>query len=318
MEVKPGRIGAEFIGGHRIVGLVTVAAFRPVPADLRQSGLKGHDVMCLAHRIRPVRQGQHPGDIDFILGAGLGEGRFEIIVLVRQPDPAGGGIDRVARRVLAVGADGHTEQASTQTLMVAHQADQVVPAGRRADLLQISLNGRRAQGFDPGFAHEGLVEGADPGRFERRMGAGLLQDGMDTVFGQHGQPVEIAKSRPVRRNLSPGQITAIGELVEVVAGLHLAIDPRQIKAPVAEMRRRGQVDGLACRDIRRQDVHGRRAERQKHGRSGDRQSCSKVHIGKCPDPVDGGQIAPFKPISIFPRPTQESVVGVSCGGQLWG
>ncbi len=73
---------------------------------------------------------------------------------------------------------------------LAHQGGELGPAVGGADLGQLRLQGRRAQGVDPGLVHEGLVERRRLAALGGRRAAGepgrlFLQDGVDLVAEQN-------------------------------------------------------------------------------------------------------------------------------------
>ena len=184
----------------------------------------------------PAHHIEQAGDIVAVLGLLILEGLFQIIVAVRQAEPALGGVQRIAARVLGVLADIDGKQAAAECVFrPPHQGGNVGAGLRGTNLRQVAGDRGGVALRDPRLIHERIVKSTDfagigvGGRM--RIGR-VFDDGAHLFLGLVGERVEHAETGFVGGDYGTGNPGTVGIVEEAVARTGVLVDPGRVEAPM--------------------------------------------------------------------------------------
>ena len=148
--------------------------------------------------------------------------------------------------MLEVDVDAEAERGREQAAVAgAHQPGQGGEIGCGPDGVELGGEGAGAERVDRGLVHVCRVEGADLAldvrRFQRGGRGRFAQDPHQLRLGAVAHVEAAGGDDPVGRDLGAGEIAAVGELEEVVARLHGAVERGQV---IAERRKKGGARGV--------------------------------------------------------------------------
>jgi hypothetical protein len=231
--------------------------------DFRDRGFQRDDAVGFCSRIGNAGERlelDHIAAIGGAIAVIFGPGQH-IIIAVGHAEAALPGVDRIARRVLQVGAHAQTDRRRKPRL--GEQRDQLGPRLRGGDARQVRLQRRDPTRFDPARVHPAGVKVADllpdPSRL-RRVLRHILDDRPHIPVGlvvEHRIDPDIGLVWGDIRLFIPG---AVDEIEEIVPRLDRAVHRRGVIAPAA-------IDGLAL-GKRRTGKHDGRGGRQQYGTKG--------------------------------------------------
>ncbi len=214
-----------------VVSLHRVTVLDPRPLNLRQPGFQSKDFRRFQCRRLISQQAQHLLDVSLVFRAGVLQFRvivLEVIVPIRQAEPALVELEDVTRRVACVLRDADiVGSRDIDLLKTSDDVRQLFLAAQRLDGHQVCFERVHADGFDSRLIHETGIQIADLLRFRAGRMAGrcrLLDDIVQLVLRDVGQLVVEAIGGLVLRNRGFPQPGTVRVRVEVVLGTHADIN----------------------------------------------------------------------------------------------
>ncbi len=240
---EAARLRLQLAAGHRVVGLVAVAAFGAGPVRLRDPGLEREHLARALRRRRPASHLQQLRDILDVAVALRRKLRVAVHLAVAEAEAGLADVERVAIRVAGVVIDTGAEEAGAEAAQrAAHQLRHVLAALRTVDRRE---TGEEWNGVEP--LRRGLIgEAAEQGRYLGAVAAGrgiALGIGFNELphprlrkLEEHGEGAPGGSVAGDLRVAGPG---AVHIAEEVFARLHGAVHSREVDAPFAEAVRLG-------------------------------------------------------------------------------
>jgi hypothetical protein len=259
------RVLVELGEGHRVVGLVAVAALRARPVRLGDLGLEGHDVGGVLRGLSPAGERQQVGDVLLVTVFLRLEVVAQVELAVGEAEAGLPDVERVLFRVLGVIADaGVEERAAEARRRAAHRAGDIVERLLALDGVEVRLDRLRVE-----LLRGRLIERRPVQRgglrlvragLEILVGGPAVEDRPDLHFGGVAEHVERSETGLVGRDLRGRDPLAVDVLEEVVARLDGGVHALNVEAPRAVLLRGDLVGGGGV-----SRVHGGREE-GKHGK----------------------------------------------------
>ena len=277
VPIDARRIGLELVGRIGIVDLLDLAPVGRIPAERGDFGFEGHDLRGGRGGIGRADRLQSPRDVVEI-GLALGrELRIEVIILLRQADPALAHPQHVHRRIVGVGIDREVDQVDAELPVgAAHEAGELALVLDGLHFGEIARQRLQPELFGALFIHERVVQGAVLAA-RGRAGDQLLQLAAHFL----AEIDERAGGRPVRRDLRRVDPLAGGIALEIVARLNALVARGKVDAEIADRGVAGDDDLVGWRRILRDGRCGHSGQQRERRRRA-KQGLDPDHVKEVP------------------------------------
>ena len=221
--LREGEAGRQVRHGHRVVGLVRIAAGHVIPVPLGKLGLKAQDrlggLRSALARVAPRQSTslsevelQHVRHILAVSGQRFLVLFLPVVGLVRQSQP---GLHQVGALGIALGVLGYEvarHAADASAVQLTQLDGQLANIRGGVDSGKVGVQRCEPGGLDALLIHKGGVQ-----RPDLRIGGLGLHDGADVLLRLVPQLVEGAVDRPICGNLVAGQPRSVDVAVQVLS-----------------------------------------------------------------------------------------------------